>query len=211
MSFYQEFHYLYPPRPENAVTAGRIPFYEKSGYVGQYKKNGTCSIFAIKAPDIFISMTRHNDNHKQWGFSKYFKDCFAKYCEPGFWYYFIGEVLHSKTVEIKDTVYIFDVLVSESLLLYGETFENRQNTLKRIFKADEKDEDYSHYIIEDRFWLAKNFESGIYQKFKDIKNTSVDEGFVLKKKNSILEDCSKKSNNQSWQMKFRHPKKNYQF
>ena len=208
---YNKFEYLWPPRPENALTPDRIVFYEQHGYVGQYKKNGTCSVFAIKCPDTFISMTRHKDEHKQWTFSKYFHDCFSKYLKKDSWYYFVGEVIHSKTTSIKDTIYIFDILVCENKELYGETFENRQKILQDLFKADEKEQAYSHYIIEDRFWLSKNIEKQIYQKFKEITDKSVDEGFVLKKKGSTLQDCSSQRNNQGWQMKFRHPSKKYQF
>jgi hypothetical protein len=208
---YNSFKYLYPPRPENALTPDRISYYEKHGFVGQYKKNGTCSIFAINHPNDFIAMTRHNDNHKQWVFSQYFHGCFAKYLPANKWHVFVGEVLHSKTVNIKDTVYIFDILVYNSEELYGSKFMDRQNLLKEIFQADHKQQMYSHYEIEPRFLLARNFESGMYDMFKNIEDKTVDEGFVLKKKDAILKDCYSASNNSSWQIKFRHPSKKYQF
>jgi hypothetical protein len=47
--------------------------------------------------------------------------------------------------------------------------------------------------------------------FKNIEDKTVDEGFVLKKKDAILKDCYSASNNSSWQIKFRHPSKKYQF
>jgi hypothetical protein len=70
---------------------------------------------------------------------------------------------------------------------------------------------YSHYEIEPRFLLARNFEGGMYDMFKNIEDKTVDEGFVLKKKDAILKDCYSASNNSSWQIKFRHPSKKYQF
>lgn len=208
---YTSFKYLYPPRPENALTPNRIPFYQKNGYVGQYKKNGTCSVFAINKPNSFIAMTRHNDDHKQWSFSNYFKDCFAKYLPENHWHVLVGEVLHSKTVNVKDTIYIFDILVHNSKELYGSTFMSRQDLLKNIFDAENKEQMYSHYEIEPRFLLARNFDNGIYEMFKNIQDKTVDEGFVLKKKNAVLRDCHSASNNSSWQIKFRHPSKKYQF
>lgn len=208
---YNEFKYLYPPRPENALTSDRIPFFEKNGYVGQYKKNGTCSIFAINHPNDFIAMTRHNELHKQWVFSEYFQNCFRKYLPENKWHVLVGEVLHSKTINVKDTVYIFDIIVYNSEELYGSTFLDRQELLKNIFKAEEKQQFYSHYEIEPKFWLARNFTSGILDLFKNIKDQTVDEGFVLKKGKAILEDCYSPKNNNSWQIKFRHATRKYQF
>jgi hypothetical protein len=208
---YNSFKYLYPPRPENALTPDRIPFYEKNGYVGQYKKNGTCSIFAINHPNDFIAMTRHNDQHKQWTFSDYFQDCFAKYLPQNKWHVLVGEVLHSKTVDIKDTVYIFDIIVHNSEELYGSKFMDRQDLLSKIFQVDNKSELYSHHEIEPRFLLARNFSGGMYDMFKSITDKTVDEGFVLKKKDAVLKDCYSAKNNSGWQIKFRHPSKKYQF
>ena len=208
---YDSFKYLYPPRPENALPSDRIPVFEKAGYTGQYKKNGTCSIFAINHPKDFIAMTRHNDNHKQWEFSNYFRDCFTKYLPADKWHVLVGEVIHSKTTTIKDTIYIFDIIVHDSEELYGKTFTERQNLLRDIFHPENKKEDYSHYEIEPRFWLAKNIEEGILDLFKDIKDKDVDEGFVLKKRDSLLKDCASQKSNNNWQIKFRHPSRKYRF
>jgi hypothetical protein len=104
-----------------------------------------------------------------------------------------------------------DLVIAEGKELYGETFENRQKILFDLFDACNKPKAYSHYVIEDRFWLSKNIDQQIYQKFKEITNKDVDEGFVLKKKDSKLQDCTSQKNNQGWQMKFRHPSKKYQF
>lgn len=208
---YDSFRYLYPPRPENALPHDRIPAFEKSGYVGQYKKNGTCSIFAINHPKDFIAMTRHNDNHKQWTFSTYFRDCFSKYLPADKWHVLVGEVIHSKTTNVKDTIYIFDIIVYNSQELYGTTFADRQNLLKEIFGSAEKPEFYSHYEIEPRFWLAKNIEHDILDCFNNIEDKDLDEGFVLKKKDAVLKDCASAKSNNSWQIKFRHPSRKYSF
>jgi hypothetical protein len=208
---YDTFKYLYPPRPENALPSDRIPVFEKSGYTGQYKKNGTCSIFAINHPKDFIAMTRHNDDHKQWEFSNYFRDCFSKYLPANQWHVLVGEVIHSKTTTIKDTIYIFDIIVYNSEELYGKTFTERQNLLRDIFHPEDKKEEYSHYEIEPRFWLAKNIEEGILDLFNGIEDKDVDEGFVLKKRDSVLKDCASQKSNNSWQIKFRHPSRKYRF
>jgi len=39
---FEQFQYLYPPRPEKAVQRPFLGFYQDRGFLAQAKKNGRC-------------------------------------------------------------------------------------------------------------------------------------------------------------------------
>lgn len=217
MDKYTTFAYLWPPRPEKPVPVNFLNFYRKRGWVAQYKKNGTCSdIFVSPTKDV-TAMTRHNDEHKQWSPSKKSSAPF-KGLSGGGWYVFVGEVLNNKVPGYKDIIYVFDILVADGNYLVGMTYEDRQELLKTLFLTGDEAEEYSHYVISDNVWLAKNFT----EKFKkmwtecdEAANTSdgapLDEGLVLKDPKSTLNLCTKQKSNSGWQVKCRISHKNYGF
>ena len=125
---YSKYTYLYPPRPEKAIPPGLLAAYEDKGWVGQYKKNGTCNVTFVSPEKEITVMTRHDAKHKAWApteaSNKFFKEL------PGDgWYVFVSELLHSKTPTIKDTHYIFDILVYDGEHLSGMSFINRMDIL----------------------------------------------------------------------------------
>lgn len=208
---YSAYRYLYPPRPKNAVAPDSLAFYEKRGWWAQFKKNGTCTTIDISPTKDITVMTRHAAEHKAWHISSEVKQALIQLFPEPFWVKLIAEVLHSKTKTIKDTLYIHDVIVWENQILLGSTFATRQNLLdqKLITNVETK----THYVCEssNKIWYAKRYTSGFKQLFAEIRDTSIDEGLVLKNPKGKLESCDVKVNNSAWQVKVRHSTKNYQF
>lgn len=188
---YDEYRYLWPPRPENAIPKEMISFYENRGWIAQLKKNGTCTpIFARGLEVIF--KTRHNDDHKQWSPLPGHVHAFQTSSK---WNVFVAELIHNKTKGVKNKIYVFDKIVHEGVFLGGMTFAERYKLLSQ-FKATED-------VV-----VAKNFNSGFSQLMQNLQED--DEGLVFKDPNSVLEIC-KETSNRKWQVKCRKPHKNYSF
>jgi hypothetical protein len=214
---YDNFTYLYPTRPEQSIVAGLLPYYEKKGWIGQVKKNGTCCIIAVspKNDSLFgrdiIFMNRHKEDHKAWTPTKEIIEVFSKLPED-YWYYFCGELLHNKVKGgTKNTIYIYDLLVAKSQYLLGINYSRRYSSLLFLFQN-------GHGIFNDRIeytdniWIARCLDHNLYDSFRDMKMNPnpENEGIVLKNMYAPLEHCFHKNNkNGNWQRKCRIPTKNY--
>ena len=208
------FRYLYPPRPESAIAPNTIGFYEKTmQWVAQYKKNGTNTIVAISPSGEIITMNRHAENHKAWHISEYLKTLIRQIFPTGEWHVFVAEVLHSKTKDIKDTLYIYDILVFNSDYLVGSTFIQRQDILDKLLLPHSRLETYSHNVLDDegKLWYARRFTTALNDLFWSIQRPELDEGLVLKNPEGKLSDCVKERSNEDWQIKVRHSSKKYVF
>lgn len=204
---FNEWRYLFPPRPEIAISKGALGQYEKWGYIGQAKLNGTCNVLGI-APgrQTIKAMTRHNDDHKAWSPSAVNLRAFQGLPGPG-WYVFVAELLHSKG-NFKNINYIHDVLVVDGDYLVGCTWQERQDMLQSLF-ATTDDGSLSHKVIDENTWLVKNFTSGLPEAFDSLVEPYY-EGLVLKDPKARLKPCTQ-SGNSDWQAKCRKPAKNYSF
>jgi len=208
---YTTFEYLYPPRPENAIVPEHLQYYENKKWCAQYKKNGTCSIFAISPAKEVIAMNRYGESHRQWRITAHIKKELIRLFPENSWFVIVAEILDAKTKTIKDTIFIHDVLVWESKFLYGSTFEDRQKLLDSRLVTNV--ESQTHYVCdsEGKVWYAKRFEKGFAALFKNIKDTSIDEGLVLKNPKGKLRFCIKSDSNSGWSVKCRHETKNYAY
>ena len=225
---YNDFRYLYPPRPDIALPADNMGI--AKSWAMQTKKNGTCNVIAVSPDKNLICKTRHGgEDHKLWSptpnSSKIFQELPGKN-----WFVFTAELLHSKTPKIKDTNYIFDILVNDGVYLTGTTFLERQKMLHELFmQRDIQEETHSHWCIDRNTWLAKTYYAGavnpIYEAhgllhcdsfvkfFKELEkaNGDDDEGLVMKKPDVKMMACYKKDANSFWQIKCRRASNKYSF
>lgn len=215
MSAYTKYSFLYPPRPEKAISPKQLKWYQNKGWVGQFKKNGTCTVLSV-SPDKDITVrTRRDTPHKAWSPTDGVLDPFTKLPGKG-WYVFMCEVLHSKTSRVKNTIYIFDIAVNDGELLLGTTFTERQEILRKMFPSNV--ETISHYLITEKVWLAKTIEGGFADMMKRIQEksdreegNSEDEGLVIKRPDAKLASLGRAKSNGAWQVKCRVGQKNYAF
>jgi hypothetical protein len=206
---YDAYKYLFPPRPEKAVSPEMLGFYDQQGWVAQIKKNGTCSVIAVSPTKELVTMNRHNETHKLWDPTPASSAAFKALPGTG-WYVFVAELLHSKVAGgPRDTNYLFDILVSDGEYLVGKTFAERADILDSLF-PDSIGETQSHRIINSNTWVAKR-HSGPFRELFDGLTADEDEGIVLKNPRTPLEFCFRKTNNASGQVKSRRQHKNYGF
>ncbi len=201
---YDAYRYLWPPRPETKIPPALIGFYEKRGWWGQVKKNGTCTVIFAHGDDV-IFKTRHDDDHKAW-VPQPEHAIFFKGREQ--WNVYVAELLHSKTANVKNHLYLFDILVSDGEDLSGTSFADRQAILLSRYPGNGRAGLGATRVTEqvsratcytrdfERVWSALAVE---------------DEGIVFKDPASKLAPCVTQTANAMWQVKCRRPHSNYSF
>lgn len=195
---YTKYSFLYPPRPEKLVMSGVLGIFEQNKYICQIKKNGTGSTLAISPDKEFFVKTRVGDNHKAWTPPEGIFDPF--YSLPPRWYYFCFELLHNKTKNIKNTMFIHDILVANNNYLIGTKYIDRYNLMHNLFKVQGSCPQYD--LISDDVLIANNYNIGFEAIFNALYS-SEDEGLVLKNPKAELSLCVKENSNSSWQIKCR--------
>ena len=200
---YDEYQYLWPPRPEQKIPQGLLTFYEKKGFWGQIKKNGTCTLIFAKGNQV-IFKTRHNDDHKLWSPTQ---EHIRFFQGSDNWNVYVAELLHSKVSGgPKNQLFIFDKIVDDGIHLVGLTFEDRQLILQSQWEGtDEGDQTRVHDYVS----VAHCYTGDFAKLFTQLKPE--DEGLVLKNPKAQLKACMKEGNNASWSVKCRIPTKNYSF
>ena len=204
---YLDYRYLWPPRPCIAQAPNLLGAYQ--GYWAQAKMNGICLELAISPDREIIARTRHGDVAPSRWSPGAACDVFTTLLPGKGWYVFVGELLH--TLGVKDTVYLFDVLVDDGDHLVGTTHADRQQRLARAvqwpFAVNEgpyPGEDWSHVEISPGFWLTRNHSCRFRELWDQPPGPRV-EGLVLKDPRTPLALCSNERSNSKGMVKFRYP------
>ena len=208
---YDAYRYLWPPRPETAIPPALVGFYEKRGWWGQVKKNGTCTVIFSHGDEV-IFKTRHNADHKAWAPRR--EDSTLFMGRPG-WNVYVAELLHSKGVGVQNHLYLFDILVSDGEDLSGSTLKERQTLLAAMYPSPKVEvgggsrAGVGAIRVTDDVSRARCYEGG----FQDVWNglAEYDEGIVFKDPAAKLAPCVTQLSNATWQVKCRRASKKYSF
>jgi hypothetical protein len=212
---YPTYQYLYPPRPETAVAPNTLKLYEDRGWVAQAKMNGTCC--TIYVPSITegpsFAMGRHGpDNELQWQPGNRWQE-FQQHLPGKGWYVFVGELLHSKGVGVRDTIYLHDLLVDDGEYLIGKTYADRYECLSRLCAGGLNMYEDTHTIVFPGVWLAANHDGFFQDWYNEINgmsgNTAI-EGLVFKNPTAKLRPCTARGN-ANGQYKCRRTTRNLSF
>jgi hypothetical protein len=204
---YDAYNFISPPRAEQKISTMLLPFYERRGWQAQIKKNGTSSLIFVAPNKELVTKTRHGEDHKAWQVTPGSGAIFKRLPGKG-WYVINAELLHSKTPHIKDTHYIYDVLVNDGVVLFGTTYAQRYAILQKLFLHNPLACEQSHYILDAHTWLARNVRENFQGVFNALKNDE-DEGLVLRDMTGKLSLSD--SANAAWMCKVRRTHKNYTF
>lgn len=215
---YTEHRYLWPPRPETKIAPTDLNVIESMGWWGQAKMNGTCCTIYVPAKGSpqeavqgSLAMGRHGPDHVlDWqpgGPWQHFAETLAEG-----WHVFVGELLHSKGVGVKNTIVLFDLLVEDGEYLVGMSYADRFARLERLLMRynDEPLIEATHREYNAGVWLIQNRARAFRQWF-DAEAPAMVEGLVFKDKNAKLRLCSRPSANAGGQVKCRRPKANVSF
>ena len=217
-SIYDEFKYLYPPRPEAAIDPKLLEDVG-TGWIAQPKYNGSCTVLFINGRKEYkiynrtreelslqkpINCTELNDSNK-----------FMVLC---------GEYLNKNKIgengkPFNHKFIIWDILVWHGYYLLGQTFEDRLNILHKLFGSTRgvvtangmSIFSHLHTTGTEDVFMAPSYIDNFKQLYKEIIQIDLYEGLVLKKAAARLQLGFKEKNNTSWQIKARKETKNYKF
>lgn len=206
---YSTYSYLWPPRPDNAISPDMLTAMERQGMVAQVKLNGTCSVIAVSPDKEIVAKNRHKEDHKLWTPNRAKMKAFTSLPGSG-WYVFVAELMHSKVPGLRDINYVHDILVHDGKYLVGVTQAERHAILCRLFRTDQARQEYGYWVIDETTWVARQFTNG-FKALYDSLDRPQDEGLVLKQPTDRLRLCTRQNANNAGMLKSRKKHKNYSF
>lgn len=216
---YDNFKYLYPPRPEHQFPVTDIPKYDTGQFIAQPKYNGSACMVFTNGTELHI----YNRHKELLSNPSNFIE-FKKLAKTKSWYVYCGEYLNKGKVgemgnKEKDKYVIWDVLVWDGEYLINKTLEARLELLENIYPCkravvkQEQMEIYDHLCCTEFKGIYKTptYLNNFTELYTDIVKTDLYEGLVLKKKESKLDFGFQEKNNTDWQIKCRKSTKLYKF
>ena len=211
---YDQYCYLWPPRPERAQGANLLHTYERQRWWAQAKMNGQCLVLAISPEREIIARGRHGDEApKLWCPGENLQRLADQLPGRG-WHVLVCELLHTKGVGVKDTVYLHDILVDDGDYLIGVPMRDRQRRLHKLVhwpfalhagpNSDPGDWSHTEFPYLPGIWLTINHHKH-FRALYDQRPGPYVEGLVLKDPDAPLALCSKAGRNSEWQAKCRYP------
>lgn len=181
---YNQFIPILPPRPTTSIPASNLGYYEKKKQIAQIKMNGTNNVIYVAPDRSLIALNRHKEKHKAWRFTKQSGKVFVGI--PGNkWFVFNSELMHSKTPNMKDTNFIFDVFVFNGQYLLGETYRTRYNMLFDLLSDQITGEEFGYWQLGNNALLAKNITNGFGKVFDRLDRPEF-EGLIIKDPEGVL-------------------------
>ncbi len=208
---YNNFYYIYPPRPKNAIDPKHLKTWDDNSMVCQIKTNGSNALIFMDGKDCYI-YNRHGSRLSNVEINR--EEILNLYSGKG-WMVINGEYLNkSKKDENNQTfnhkLIIFDILVYNSQYLVGKTFGERIELLDSIYGTKNSEKEYL-FGVSQNVYRVKSYQNDFKQMFDKYTPIDMVEGVVLKRKNARLELGSTELNNSKSQLKSRKKTKNYRF
>jgi len=206
---YNNYKYIYPPRPENKIPFSSLNKFDNGKYLAQPKLNGS-SMEVYTDGNIVITMNRH----KQVIHHKIDINELKNLHRGKGWMILCGEYMNKNQKDENNKPWnikfvIWDIIVFEKNHLIGTTFEERYELLRKLY-PDNPVKKYLHQISENCFRVDSIF-SGFTDVFNEISKYDMYEGEVLKLREGKLENGTTEKNNIRTQLKCRKSTKNYAF
>lgn len=208
---FETFHYIWPPRPRNAVPTSELSSWDNNTMLAQPKINGSNCVIFMNGQDVYV-FNRHNQRMTNFNLLK--EELLKLYSGHG-WMVLNGEYLNKSKSDENSQVFnhkliLFDILVHNSNYLVGTTFDERIKLLDKLYDQNESEKSYLFSVTEN-VYRVKTFTTNFRQIFEDLTTIDMVEGLVLKRRTGRLEIGNTENNNTKSQIKFRKPTKNYKF
>jgi ATP-dependent DNA ligase len=216
---YDQFKYLYPPRPEYKTPPHTLEKYDDGQYIAQPKYNGSACLVFTNGDELHV-YNRHKKPLAK--FSPFIP--FRSLAKSNAWYVYAGEYLNKgKRGEMgeieRDKFVIWDLLVWDGEYLIGQTMAERLKLLEKIYPchravvSGNRLEMYEHLCCteHDGIYKAPTYGAGFDYLYQELAKIDLYEGLVLKKLDAKLSFGFQEKNNNDWQIKCRKETKLYNF
>jgi ATP-dependent DNA ligase len=222
MEAYDPSRYIFPPRTKMTtefwedrkagVPDSLVRSWMKYGdnVWAQYKLNGNRNLIKV-FPDRKIQFwNRHAELQQTYAIPDEMREEILRISPAGVYTLWDSELMNFKTKDIKDIVYLYDVLVWESQWLTGVPYRQRYERLaERVGPLTIPLEPAE---MQAPLYLAQNFTPDQWvDRWKAAKKLPWIEGLVLKRLDftSVLEPGTQEYNNAGFMLRVRKPHKNY--
>jgi hypothetical protein len=199
---YENYRYLWPARPERVIPPSALAQVEAMGWWAQPKLNGANCTLYVSPERTTLQRHRHGDQPlKTWQPGARW-DSFVQELPVGGWYVFQSELLHTKGTG-RDTLYLYDLLVTNGDYLVGRTYRDRYHLLLDLCGGTGE--------VTEGVFVSDIYTKDFAGAFATLQNDHRIEGLVCKNPEASLLLCSRSTSNSSWQVKCRYPKANLSF
>ena len=202
--------YIFPPRPEHKISPDNLNTFDNMEYLAQPKLNGSSCGLYINS-NSFNQKNRHGSPIVNFKMND--KEIISLHRGTSDML-IVGEYMNKnqndgskKPFNLKFV--IWDILVLNGEHLVGTTVQERYDLLMKIYEPVSYDEFL--YQISENVFLVKAFETGFLELYNKISLIDMYEGWVLKRKNAVLERGTRELNNAGWQLKARKSSNLYSF
>lgn len=229
MATYNQYKYLYPPRPLNKISSDLLDRYDDGQYIGQVKYNGSCTVVFMDETVLKV-MNRHNQEIS----TPYFDEIDYRSMYKGGSGFLIlcGELLTKNQLgeggkPFNHKFIIWDILCLSGEYLIGTTVEERLVLLTQLYpmhkmqvgattgsiKDAEYIEMYEHIGCTDikGVYKAPTYMGQFASLYQQVVTVPLYEGLVLKRKEGKLAYGFSERNNHEYILKCRKETKNYKF
>jgi ATP-dependent DNA ligase len=215
----KEQRYIYPPRPDGAVPRDQLSLLKPfQSWIAQLKFNDTRCLLKFLSDGRIQLWNRHGERIKNYSPAPEMVEELEALREklgPGY-HLLDGGVLDQKHKAIKDTIVVWDVLVSDGIHLIGTSYADRYGKIQALATDEEftfKDRVFGHKIT-DNIFIPECIPSAkwdeTWEMIDEINEVYLDAGFgpvleglVLKDPSAPLEFSFGQNNNGAWQVRSR--------
>lgn len=212
-------YFVFPPRPRSEINPSRLPEFDNGTWWAQFKYNGTRTQIHVHADGTVRDFERHGKPHRQYVMSDAMKRALLALDLGeglnGGGVAFDGEVMHSKTKDLKGTIVLYDILWWQGKYLFGSQVDYRYNLLTKVCRNPSlMDPKGRALLVTPTLWLAPTFTTDFVRLWRQAEPDDAREGLVLKRPSGLLTNLgggSPAANEVTWQVKCRKSHKNYQW
>lgn len=225
---FTKWRYIYPPRPGSATPypisgqEGSDVYRDSGEWQVQLKLNGTRSLIVFRPDGGIEFYNRHAEHHKAWSAPEWMVEEIKKrfVVEKGKWSIIDSELLHSKHASVKDTLYVFDILVLNGRYLVGTSYEDRFAMLSEVCGHPPAEvAGFGGMVLEigRGLWMATVIDETKWDAAWALSERIVGnekpiiEGLVFKRVRALLDFGHSAVNNGLWMVRCRRETKSFQF
>jgi hypothetical protein len=213
---YNEFSYIYPPRPLLFSKADINGSLSNGDWIAQLKLDDTRTLLVFHPDGTIQFWNRHKELQKAYSrpHPKLIESLKSLKLPAKKFYVFDALLLHSKNTLVKDTICLIDVLVYDNEYLLGSTFAKREELLLKICGHPKRLEVHTGLElaleVTPMLWVAKSYKKDfeiLFKKWEKVfkEGQRIVEGLVFKRKDGQL-GYHLSSEDANWLGKIRFPK-----
>lgn len=209
---YEQYQYLYPPRPETASPVSSLDGFKRAHLIGEPKLNGDCALIFTNGIELHM-MNRHKEPLRH--FKMDTKEILHLHDKQSGWLVLVGEHMNTSKKDENGKIFnnklcLFDILVYESNYLIGVSYQQRLDLMSNLYGKNKETKPFLSNVTENIYKIIE-IEKDFKKAYDRITPIDMYEGLVMKDRNAKLEPGFTQKNNVRSQFKVRKETLNYKY